>query len=584
LGYVKYACQEELKERTMPPEIIVAIITGFATIVAAVIGIYSHSKKKDRETPPTSSAVSQSPKPATQSKFWDHLANTVMIVFGADYTEGEAAKDHPRLSLRDLKTAQIILEFLVRHYPEKHIASLPAPTTGWQALLQDKTDLVFIGGPVVNIEFTRHQSSFQQHYRLRMGRLCRIDGQRVYHVKFSELSPEEAEQLHLQPKVIEEILSKKVATDFALVTSNRSLIYSAYRRMIVIAGIKGYGTLGAALQITREGDAIMPVDVHLPATLTENDNLEMVIQTNVLNEAVDTTEIIEVTLNGKVIFDNSAGSWQPCELGQPCWACKFGEYTPAQASEIKKLETKPSSLSGDTIQAILFDLDDTLVDTFSMLITPLEIIAANRVAQVDSSINADVLAASLLDLRKSNPSNIESELRQRLPGISEATLNIRQEIMDRADPLCLVIDPEVKLLLRELEKGHQLFLLTEGDEQFQSAKINNLGIRSIFKDVIITTSEPEAKQKYISEFLKKNHFPPGSVLVVGNRLDKEIKAANELGIHSLWIRHGEGSHLQPGENIGVPDFTLDSVLQIHNVLTKPSASAPDPDLRTPRRS
>jgi FMN phosphatase YigB (HAD superfamily) len=221
------------------------------------------------------------------------------------------------------------------------------------------------------------------------------------------------------------------------------------------------------------------------------------------------------------------------------------------------------------IETVVFDLDDTLVDTSSLLIAPLEIEAARRMVQVDPSLpDPDELAGLVLELRKTGPSAVEQELVRLLPGLTEEVLEARRRVFTGLTPRRLFIDPRVERLLQGLYGRSTLYLLTEGDLDFQSAKIDHLGIRSFFTEVVITPPGPGSKHGALVSLLERRRHPPGSVLVVGNRLDREIRAGNRLGITTVWIRRGEGSAVLPGEQSGLPDYTVNDVGELCQVFDR----------------
>lgn len=273
-----------------------------------------------------------SPKISHYSKkFWDTLSNIVVIIFGTEYPEENikgtnAKRFHPKISLRDLKAAQDILEFLARQYPRKQIITLSASTIGWQNLLQIDADLVIIGGFASNIEFARHRPAHQQNFRLKMGRLCSVNEQRVYHVDFDSLLNGKTPPPYNKPIDIELFPSEHVSRDFGIVYSTGGYFYGSNRRIIGIAGIKGNGTLGAAISLTRADT----LDSLLPKPAGKDDLLEIVIKTDVNNNIVSRTDIVELMINGESLFDSPTPSWKPCELNRQCQGCIFGETIPVK--------------------------------------------------------------------------------------------------------------------------------------------------------------------------------------------------------------------------------------------------------------
>jgi FMN phosphatase YigB (HAD superfamily) len=219
------------------------------------------------------------------------------------------------------------------------------------------------------------------------------------------------------------------------------------------------------------------------------------------------------------------------------------------------------------IEAIVFDLDDTLVDTSSLLIAPLEAEAARRMVQVSSSLpDPDKLAGLVMALRKTGPSTVEQELARLLAGVTEEVLEARRQTFTGLAPDRLSLDPRVKRLLQDLHNRVTLYLLTEGALDFQSAKIDHLGIRPFFRKVVIAPPGPGSKHGALASLLERHGHPPASVVVVGNRLDREIRAGNRLGVTTVWVRHGEGSALLPGEDTGLPDHTVDDVVELREVI------------------
>lgn len=486
---------------------------------------------------------------AEGSRFWDGLSDVAVIVFGLEHSPDDPPGTHPRISLRDLEAAQTVAGFLARQAPRKRILTVPASAAGWQRLLPPEADLILIGGGVSNVEFAQHRELYQRWFRLKMGRLCRLDGQRVLHVDFGRLPPGQKRPPRGSPETIDRFPSEYVARDFALVFSKRRQVYGALRRVIGIAGIKGNATRAAALYLTRSGTGEDGLDSILPRPLGPEDELELAVAVDVVLDVIDRIELSEVMLNGERISTREGPLGEPCELGRPCSGCSFGE-------EPARSETTP--------RAIVFDLDDTLVDTFSLLIEPLEREAAARMVEAGAGgLDAGELAALLLRLRKERPERLEEELADRVSG---AALDVRRSVLAEVPAERLRLDPKVRILLRDLRRGSSLFLLTEGDADLQNRKIEHLGLRDLFDEVVIVPSGTEpAKEEAIAALLRRHELPPDSVVLVGNRLDREILAGERLHLTTVWLRHGEGSGHLPGE-AARPDYVIDDLGELVSVL------------------
>jgi FMN phosphatase YigB (HAD superfamily) len=589
----------------MTADVIVAIIGVIGAIIVAYMQLRMNGRENKSDKLPQSQQESLSTasnkgslqQPPTQTwggeKFglWAGLSDTAVIVYGAKYHQLKDKDGHLSLSLRDLNAAQSIHDFLTRNYPNKSFILLPALSNSWQSLLRENTDLIIVGGFVVNDELTQNRSLYQEKLRLKMGRLCHIDGRRVFHV---EPVPE---HLRDQPHKIEELSSKLITRDFALVSRTRRNIYGANRNVITIAGIKGHGTLGAANYLTSGKTDPKSDDAELGKRAELK--IELILKTEINANRIVTTEIVEAIFDRKpvrlvlgenpaefILFDNAKvddsqekslivptqenqSLSRACTLKEkinPCEKCTFGEILPKYSFDLSLLTDRLN------LKGIIFDLDDTLIDTFSMLIIPLEQKASKEMARTEaSSLAPETLEEILLELRKRAPIDIENVLAEQFSIKTDALVK-RQSIIGNLKGIKLdklVMHPEVQLLLHELKEKYQLFLFTEGNEDFQNRKINHLGIRDLFTEIRITSTAEESKEMMIKALMQKSakdNLTSDSLLIIGNRLDKEIRAGNNLGIRTIWLRHGEGSNPSIDSQNGFPDYIVDNFLEIKKVL------------------
>lgn len=264
--------------------------------------------------------------------FWGVLSDTVMIVFGVERSATDP-KEHPRISLRDMEAAYEVAQFITRQYPQKLVSLVAAGTPGWQNMLQHDTSLIIVGGFVTNSAFASYHHLFSNIYSLRRGRLCgleyqldRVKERRVFHVRFKDIEGIEVPP-RSDPQAIDSAPSELVARDYGLVTSHQITLNERSRRVISIAGIKGYGTLGAAKTLTGKIDQPDSINQVISSPLRKGDSLEMIIAADVGDNRIDRTEFVEVIINNQRKYRSKKQGWELCELGWPCEGCKFGLRT-----------------------------------------------------------------------------------------------------------------------------------------------------------------------------------------------------------------------------------------------------------------
>lgn len=160
------------------------------------------------------------------------------------------------------------------------------------------------------------------------------------------------------------------------------------------------------------------------------------------------------------------------------------------------------------IKHIIFDLDDTLIDTTGLLI-PI----------------------------KDTPQFLEV-LSQPIPLLAGAADNLKY--------------------LKN--KNYHLHLLTQGRPPLQNLKIKNSYVNTYFES--LTICDPtldQTKAHYFSQFLQNTHPNASEILSVGNRQSTDLVPAKQLGFQTCWFAYGE--HID--EILTSPFEKPDFIIQNH---------------------
>ena len=108
-------------------------------------------------------------------------------------------------------------------------------------------------------------------------------------------------------------------------------------------------------------------------------------------------------------------------------------------------------------------------------------------------------------------------------------------------------------------------LVTRGKPSLQNAKIDALNIRSYFKKIFIPPTDDE-KEKYFSEIFSVHN--PRSTIVIGNRIDCELRYGKIMGAKTVLFKHGKYKRLQPKDSFEIPDHMIDSFSEFQKILSK----------------
>ncbi len=106
-------------------------------------------------------------------------------------------------------------------------------------------------------------------------------------------------------------------------------------------------------------------------------------------------------------------------------------------------------------------------------------------------------------------------------------------------------------------------LVTKGAPQLQRQKIKNLGIEPHFQRILICPRDEDKKQCFKNTLTE---FPDEEGWVIGNRLDSEIRYGKELGLKTIYLRHGKYGSLQPKDAYEVPDYEVEQFEDVLRIL------------------
>ncbi|WP_166354923.1 HAD family hydrolase [Phytoactinopolyspora limicola] len=88
--------------------------------------------------------------------------------------------------------------------------------------------------------------------------------------------------------------------------------------------------------------------------------------------------------------------------------------------------------------------------------------------------------------------------------------------------------------LHELAGRHQLFLLTKGDHDQQTAKIQASGLAGLFAEAVIV---PEKETTTYTSFVAERQLTPDTTWMIGNSPKSDIRPALQAGLGAVLVPH-----------------------------------------------
>ena len=217
---------------------------------------------------------------------------------------------------------------------------------------------------------------------------------------------------------------------------------------------------------------------------------------------------------------------------------------------------------------IIFDLDDTLIDT-SGCITPLKLEDALK-RMVEAGLDLPSFPEALEMLRRLDDSS--ESARHTLAEFLEINhidnkfldIGIKEVYGDLPPDLPVFARDQALEVLLELKDLHELALVTIGKPEQQGWKMKKAGIDStIFSKLIV--SEERNKKLHYQAIAEELGFRETEVVVCGDRIAIDLSPARELGFKTVHMRWGRGLN-GSGPKSDV-DYTITELAEMREIIS-----------------
>jgi putative hydrolase of the HAD superfamily len=216
------------------------------------------------------------------------------------------------------------------------------------------------------------------------------------------------------------------------------------------------------------------------------------------------------------------------------------------------------------IRAIVFDLDNTLVDFMKMKDDAV-------VAGIDGMIDAGlrlpreavraridaIYQARGLEYQRVFDDLLEAELGRIDPKILASGIVAYR----RARESALVLYPHVQMTLLELAKrGIRLGVVSDAPEPQVWLRLCALALQHVF-DAVVTYDDTHERKPHPAPFrlvLERLGIAPGESLMIGDWAERDVVGGRSLGMKTVFARYGDTFDTQHSG----ADFDIDDVFQL----------------------
>ena len=236
------------------------------------------------------------------------------------------------------------------------------------------------------------------------------------------------------------------------------------------------------------------------------------------------------------------------------------------------------------IQAVIFDLDNTLTD---FMLAKERAIRAAAVAMVDAGlpVSQDEATDRIFAIYKEK--GIEHQrvfnffLEEVIGRVDDRILAAAVVAYRRARDGSLVLYPHAKLVLNQLlKKGYKLAVVSDAPRFEAWVRLTYLGLQHTF-DLVLTFDDtgyhkPDPKPFLMA--LDGLNVEPGRAVVIGDWKERDILGGRNAGLHTVYAHYGD-QYSQYADKLTdestEPDFVVEDLLQLLDVLDRLNAVKPE---------
>jgi len=220
------------------------------------------------------------------------------------------------------------------------------------------------------------------------------------------------------------------------------------------------------------------------------------------------------------------------------------------------------------IDAIVLDLDDTILDTAGLLVPIADQRAVQAMIAAGLPVDGNTAHATLRELRSRGVEDLFVEIAARHGGSPECA-DAATHAFFRYDVPPIALEPEIEAALHTLHGAAPLALLTAGFEATQRQKVARLDLEALFVEcVFVPLGSPGGKEPALRALLTRHGWRPERVVVAGDRPASDIRAGNALGCRTVLVRApgGEFAEHTPSGPAETPWRTIASLAELPALL------------------
>lgn len=219
-------------------------------------------------------------------------------------------------------------------------------------------------------------------------------------------------------------------------------------------------------------------------------------------------------------------------------------------------------------KVLIFDLDDTLFDTWETCVRPATSQACHLMIQAGLKATLEQATREaerhLLQFPRRD-TFIHLSAHFGVKGITATEISEigRRAFFERKVEDNITLFPGTREILADLRTRYLVFLVTSGHPKTQEQKVSFLKIKNFFTQIFyVDGGKKEQKTPTFVKIMHQTDTPPEQILCIGDRLDRELVEGKRLGFKTCLLKRRQYLRLLPQEPNEEPDFEIEKLPEL----------------------
>ncbi len=234
--------------------------------------------------------------------------------------------------------------------------------------------------------------------------------------------------------------------------------------------------------------------------------------------------------------------------------------------------TNRRSIARPLIRCVIFDLDDTLYDCLRQRVPAAHRHAARAMVKAGLKARVEAVYRARMRAFRRDPMlrHIDPEVARKFRVADSAAITsaAREAYFNCPVGKLTLFRGSLPLLRFLARQGVKNFIVSFGEPAIQHQKVRALGLDrepSVEKIYYADRDNILTKEAAFQKIQKQLGLRPDEVLIVGDRPAREIRAGNDLGMHTVRIHRGEFRSQMPAGREEEPDYVVKNISEIRKL-------------------